>query len=55
MERLEGVGGLGGLMAEGCGRILEQVWRVFLDMWYIRWERVIIFGSSSILGVGIFL
>ena len=36
-----------------CGRILEKAERVSLDMCCMWWERVFVFDSSMIFGVGI--
>lgn len=43
------------LMGAGRGRILGQVQRVSSDKWCMLQERVIVFVSGTILGVGIFL
>ena len=37
-----------------CGRILEKVQKVSLVMCCMWWERVFVFNSSMIFGVGIF-
>lgn len=58
MERLEGDGALEfveRLMGVGCGRILGKVLRAFLVMWCMWWEKVFVFDSGMILGVGVFL
>lgn len=44
-----------GTHGNGLWRSIEQVGLISLSLWFMRWEKVIVFCFGMILGAGIFL